>query len=173
MDNKLEISLCELKKIHSRVPVTTLSEAITEYNNCQYDQIYMRALRHIIDMYYHTTYYHDIPCANKRILSTQWRKVGSHANNRIYAAVWCYRFTNIRMNALVEHFNISDKTIMRYVINSYKPKFRVFGLYIDKPMILNFDRSDKSIEFTSQQISTIILYAPNIAKSFIKKYYKS
>lgn len=151
-----------------------LCDAIAMYNQCQHDQIYIQALHHILDMYYISSEFKQYePRINTRIVATHWRKVGSHANKRMYAVIWCYRFTNIKMSSLVEHFDISDKTIMRYVVNSYKPKFKVFGLYIDeKIVVIKFNRADKLNKFTSQQINTIISQAPNMAKSFIKKYYE-
>ena len=132
-----------------------LCDIIDTYNQCQYDQIYIQALQHILDMYYISSEFKQYePRVNTRIVATHWRKVGSHANKRMYAV-------------------ISDKTIMRYVVNSYKPKFKVFGLYIDeKIVVIKFNRADKLNKFTSQQINTIISQAPNMAKSFIKKYYE-
>merc|ERR1712232_806082 len=66
-------------------------------------------------------------CSTRQV---PWRKPGSKKNERMRGAVWVYRFAPmVPCYEIKKAFEISGKTLMRYVKDSCLPTFAKYQLY--------------------------------------------
>tara|TARA_B100000900_G_C20557740_1_gene707512 strand:+ start:141 stop:710 length:570 start_codon:yes stop_codon:yes gene_type:complete len=100
------------------------------------------------------------------IRSNFYRKVDTLQNERLRAALYLYRFTDLKLGYLKSLFKIPVKTLMRYVDRSCEKKFEKFNLFLGCKGIVSNDRALlKSERSKKQQLPNIEI--PSLALQIV------
>lgn len=101
-----------------------------------------------------------------KIRSNFYRKVNTKQNERLRAALYLYRFTDLKLGYLKSLFKIPTKTLMRYVDRSCEKKFEKFNLFLGCKGIVSNDRALlKSERSKKQQLPNIEI--PSLALQIV------